>query len=365
MIRTIWLALCLILAVAAAGPAQGLAQGATVGSWDAFLLRGQAEGDDQLIFQNVLTGESNRLTVDGSRYTALRDGVLFFSNIDNTVQLARPDGTIGPHPFVRITPDARRIDWVVAEDGFTLAWTLTYAEGDNLRTETYILGTDGATPRLVLEDGPQVGLRALPVAFSPDAEHLYMDAYPDGLERFVAYDQYAGLFALNIENGAVTPLPGEPACFCGGAIRANQFVRLSLTADLRGFDVRVQPINGEAAAGTVRTVPAIPLNNFTQAGDVLIAPDGTLAVYALSDVANFGTPQQTIRTVFMLVDLLQYTQRPLTEPITTYVHPVQWTEDNSAILFTSPQRDGTWKINLNSGQLQKVADATYLGSVGN
>ena len=111
------------------------------------------------------------------------------------------------------------------------------------------------------------------------------------------------------------------------------------------------------------TIAAQQFNNFTQAGDVLLTDDGLLAVYALSDVADFGTQQQSIRTVFMLVDLQSMTQRPLTEPITTYVHPLQWTEDNSAILFTSVQNNGTWKVSLETGQLQKVAEATFLGSI--
>ena len=36
----------------------------------------------------------------------------------------------------------------------------------------------------------------------------------------------------------------------------------------------------------------------------------------------------------------------------------------SAVIFTSRQRDGTWKINLSDGKLDKVANATYLGTLG-
>ena len=66
----------------------------------------------------------------------------------------------------------------------------------------------------------------------------------------------------------------------------------------------------------------------------------------------------------MLVDLQLMTQAPLTDPITTFVEPLAWTEDNTAIIFTSRQRDGTWKINLSDGKLDKVANATYLGKLG-
>jgi hypothetical protein len=60
---------------------------------------------------------------------------------------------------------------------------------------------------------------------------------------------------------------------------------------------------------------------------------------------------------------MRQTQTALTDPITTFVRPVAWTEDNSAILFTSPTLDGTWKIQLSDGALVKVAEATYLGTI--
>jgi hypothetical protein len=86
-----------------------------------------------------------------------------------------------------------------------------------------------------------------------------------------------------------------------------------------------------------------------------------MAVYALSNIANFGTTRQSIQTVFMLADLNAMTQRPLTDPITTFVHPVRWTDENSAILFTSPQVNGTWKILLADGDLRKVANEKLIG----
>ena len=65
----------------------------------------------------------------------------------------------------------------------------------------------------------------------------------------------------------------------------------------------------------------------------------------------------------MLVDMDLKTQTPLTQPIMTFVEPHSWTEDDSAVLLTSRQQDGTWKINLSDGKLTRVADATYLGTV--
>jgi hypothetical protein len=140
-------------------------------------------------------------------------------------------------------------------------------------------------------------------------------------------------------------------------LNAGLFLRLALTNDLTGFNVEVYNLIGEVD----QTIPALALENFTQAGDILISPDGLRAVYALAQVRNFGSQNESVRTVFVLVDLEDMTQTELTEPITTYVQPVAWTEDDSAVIFTSPERDGTWKVSLSDGTLVKIAEATYVG----
>ena len=329
-------------------------------TWEIYLNRtAGAGGQDQVLFVDVLTGEMTQVDVTGERYSVVSNAVWYFDYQTLRMMLLEPGQPPREHPFIQLEESARRVDWLISPDGRSVAWTLTLGEPERLSTITYLSKLDGTMRREIFRDGPREGIRALPVAFSQDASLLYMDAHPDGLGRFVAYTQYAGLFQVDIETGAVSTLPGEPACFCGAGIFDSTYLRLALTSDLSGFDVRYYDL----VAGFDLSIPAIRLPNFTQAGEVLIAPGGNQAVYALSQIQNFGTPNQSVRTVFILVDLLAQTQRALTEPITTYVYPVRWTEDNSAILFASPQRTGTWKINLEDGALVKVAEASYLGSV--
>lgn len=329
-------------------------------TWEVYLERDIApDGLDRLVFLDVLTGETTSAEIYGERYTPTIRGVIFFDYVTNRVMLARMAGDVIPHPFIQLDDGAHRVDWVVAADGRSIAWTLTYGAFNALTTRTYTATVDGANLREVLIDGEREGLRALPVAFTVDNAYLIMDIHPDGVGRFTAYTQYAGLFRLNLATGEVNTLPGEPACFCGAGIRAGRFLRLALTDDLTGFNVRVYDLSGERDF----TIPALPRSNYTQAGAILIAPDGTLAVYALSQIDDFGTPRQRVETVFMLVDLQAMTQRPLTVPLTDYVQPVHWSEDNSAIIFTSPQRNGTWKIDLNTGDFTRIARLTYIGTL--
>lgn len=313
-----------------------------------------------LIFVDALTGEQNTLTVIGERYTLFGRSVLFFDPQTRQVMVATPDGELEPHPFMQMPSDAMRIDWLAAADGKRLAWTVTHSDAPGeLTTTTQIASSEGTDVRDVLTDTRRDGLRVLPVAFDHTQTKLYLDYQPDGVGALTAYPQYAGLFELDLNTGKWQFLEGEPGDFTGAGFGGEFFLRLALTDDLSGFDLKV--IN--LATRFSRTIPTLQLRGaFSQAGDILIAPDGSRAIYALSQISSFGTTAQSIRTVFVLVDLVNMTQTNLTE-ITTFVRPVAWTEDNSAIIFTSPQQTGTWKINLEGTRLEKIAEPTYLGTL--
>jgi hypothetical protein len=312
----------------------------------------------QLIFVDSLTGDQQTLNVTGERFTIAGRSVVYFDPAAREVMVAAPDGELSPHPFMQMPDGAARIDWVATRDGKQFAWTVTRREASGeLTTITQVAAADGSHQREVLINTRSDGLRAMPVAFSHTQSRLYMDYQPDGLAALTAYPQYAGLFGLDLDSGKWEFLRDEPGDFTGAGFGGEFFLRLSLTDDLTGFDLNVYNLN----TGFQRTIPALRLRGtFSQAGDILISPDGKQAIYALSQITSFGTPQQSVRTVFALVDLVNLTQTSLTE-ITTFVRPVAWTEDNSAVIFTSPQQTGTWKINLGDARLEKIAEPTYLG----
>ncbi|MFW5772061.1 MAG: hypothetical protein ACOCZH_01970, partial [Phototrophicaceae bacterium] len=198
---------------------------------------------------------------------------------------------------------------------------------------------------------------ALPVAFSEDQSQLYMDYHPDGVSQFIVYDQYASIFSVDLETGETSLMPDEPAnCICGAALAKNRFLRMRLTADLEGFDLYVYNIGGTLA----HQIDAIRTDRYDTGGDILISPDGRQAVYALTRLDGTGDDLAT-RSAVVLVDLEMLTQSVLVDSITTFVRPVEWTEDNSAVIFTSPMQDGTWKINLRDRRLERMASATYIG----
>jgi hypothetical protein len=360
MIRALLVFICMGLLTAGRVGAQDATETPESSHGDQVFVTRDASGpQDQLIFIGLVDGAQTSLLVDGERYTPVRDAVLFFDRASGRVRLAHADGVVQDHPFVQLAAGAKRVDWALSADHRLIAWTVTFGDTHSLTTLTSVADLDGSNIRQVLQDGPRDGIRALPVAFSSDGDMLYMDYQPDTLGDLIPFRQYAGLFSVDLTASQVAPLPDEPGCFCGGGIGFDHFVRLALSADLSGFDVRIRDLNSSAT----RTAPALRLPGYTQGGDVLISPDGTLAIYALAKVSGLGTAQQSAQTVFVLVDLDAGTQKALTEPITTFIRPVAWTEDNQAVLFISPAVNGTWKVDLSDGKLNKVSNATYVGLI--
>lgn len=329
---------------------------AQTSAWQVFLLRGiEANGADRLIFVNLTTAEETTVSVRGANYTVLPTGVLFQDVETRQVMVASPDRTVTPHPLIEMGEFARRVDWAVSADGRALAWTITGGSPTELTTTTWV--AEGETHRQVLVDGPHNGIRAFPIGFNAEHDVLYMDYQPDTIADFTPFRQYASMFTLDLETGQTRSLPGEAGCFCGGGIGSNRFLRLMLGAN--GFDLRAVNLD----TNTQQIIPGIGLSDYTQGGDVLIAPDGTRATYALAHISNFGTPEQALQVVFVLVDLVNMTQTQLLEVSDLFLRPVAWTEDGSAILLTSPLQDGTWKINVGQNSLEHIASATYLGTM--
>ncbi len=315
-------------------------------------------GTDRLQFVDSLTGDVLPVDVNGRQYTPIGRAVMFFDVTTNRVMLATSDGTIRPHPFIQPGVNTQRIDWIIS--GETIAWTRTDAtEMGSLTTRTSVADLNGVAVREVLVDGPRDGIRVLPVAFSKDMTRLYMDYQPATVGELSPFQQYAGLFALDLDGGEAELLPEEPGCFCGAAFGAGLFVRLDLTEDQLGYDVNIYNLAGEVE----HSIPALSLEGYTQAGGLTLSPDGSRAIYALAQIRDFGGLNQSVRTVFVLINLDSMTQAALTDPITTFVQAVEWTEDSSALIFTSPDRNGTWKINLTDGRLSLVASANYLGTL--
>lgn len=319
---------------------------------------------DRLIFVDLITGEEISLTANGDRYTALDGQILYWDMDARRVRLVSPDGTTHDHPFIQPGENGRRVDWLIAPDGMMIAWTITEGPPEALVTATYVSGQNGNDTRLVLRDGPREAIRAFPVAFNSEKSMLYMDYQPDTIGDVIPYRQYAALFSVDLASGVTQSLPGEAGCFCGAGFGAGKFLRMTLAPDNTGFDLHVISLDdAPESSSIVTTLPAVGLSDYTQSSEIILAPDGTRALYVLSQVRGFGSPQGQFQTAFVLVDLVNMEQQIIGQPEPRLLRPIRWTDDGSAVLFVSPFENGTWKLNIAAEQVEQIARAAFIGTL--
>ena len=330
-------------------------------SWDVFLRAdASSPGGAEVIFLDLLTGESASFSTSGERYTLLDDAVLYFDHADQQVKRIRPDGRFSDHPFITKTDADYRLDWVVSTDRRQIAWAVSQrAEDQELTTTILLADQSGSQIRQLLVYGPRPGIRLLPVAFGADGTSLYVDVHADGAERATPYTRRSNLFALDFGGSGVATrmLPGEAACFCTVGFGNDLMLRLAPSDEPDSTQVEIYNLQ----SGAARVIAPVARGDYNEAGNPLLSPDDALAVYALTRASGYSAAEQELRTVLVLADLVNARQRVLGDALPAPARPILWTEDNSAVLYALDGRDGVWKLRLEDGAMIKVADATYLG----
>lgn len=332
-------------------------------TWDVFA-RQNAENParTELIFIDLLSGGRATISAAGERFTLTKSGVIYFDPGERQVKLAKADGTVRNHPFIRASADTHRVDWVVSPDGGHVVWTISRLVDDGqLITATWLADVAGAEIRELLVYGPRDGIQLLPIGFSGDQGEIYMEAHVDGSEGLSPYRRRTGLFALMISPGELLTraLPGDPSCFCAVGFGANRMLLLAPNADSGGLDVEIYPLAG----GDRQIIPALSRGNYRDGGNILLNADGTQAVYALSQVRDSFAEQDEIRTVLVHVDISNGRQRIASNPILDLARPLRFTDEDRALLFTTGRHDATYKLDLEDGRQTAVADAVYLGQL--
>ena len=333
-------------------------------SWDVYLRPGPAgNGETEVVFVDLLTGQSTAVGTSGERHTLFNNAVLFFDREDERVKLLEPDGAIREHPFITLSSADYRIDWTVSADRQLIAWALSRrTEDGQLTTSIMLADGDGGQIRELFNYGPREGIRLLPVAFGAQGSTLYIAVHADGTEQATPYPRSSSIFVLDFGGQSVSTrlLPGESPCFCAIGFGKGVMLRLAPSGALDGTQVEIYDL----ATGAVRVsdpVSRADYADYNEAGNVLVSPDDSLAIYALTQAGGTGAAERERRTVLVLVDIVNARQRVLDGAWDDLVRPIMWSEDNSAVLFSLEGRAGAWKMRLDEGKAIKVADASYLG----
>jgi hypothetical protein len=323
-----------------------------------------AGGAARLFFIDTVTGDIRTVDVQGQRFTIVGEYVIFQDPNTQAIYRAWMDGRVEQHPFIQPAPQTRYIDWVVSPNHEWIAWMLTNQEQGGLQTITTLARADGTEPRVILTDGPDAFIRAVPIALT-DNWTFFFDRQPQGVGEYFFYRQYASIYKLEAGSEAPQPelLPFEPNCFCGAGIASNgaYFARLEQVSEAGGYDVRLWDL-----AADVDTFARSINVNYDSAGAVLVSPDGDRVVYSLANDVAFdsaGSGRERFMLAVMDVAAGGEQRAVLFNPLLVPLLPLAWTEDGSGVLLYNPRQDGTWKLTVDSGEIRQVAGATWLGTM--
>lgn len=312
----------------------------------------------RLYFMDPLSGLSTLATVESGHSFTLADRyVLYEKARTGAVMRVNPDGTLEPHPFIRRAVDTALLRWVSTGDGRGLAWTQASTSG---AVAAYVAWADGSDLRQ-LPVQPQPGAALYPLALDATRTHFFYDmAHPLTVPQDAPYPLYWHLALYSITAERVIPLPGEPACPCPAAVTPDGRIlaRLEAPEGVGPFALHLWDLR----TGADIRLPAPDLG-YRYAGDLLLNHLGTLAVY--SAAAGVGVEARVLPEAYALVlaDISAGAQRVVLAPGSERYRPLRFIDDDSALLLTHASAGGTYKLELATGRLVRVAEALSLGTI--
>jgi hypothetical protein len=356
-----------LLAMAAAHLPGVRAQGDPTGPLEVYVMNTPPDGQpglSRVFFSDTLTGDVSSADVRGQRFTLIGGYVLYEDPDTKTLYRLWPDGRVEQHPFIQPAPETTQIDWVISPDRSWIAWMLTNQVSDGqLQSVTTLAHADGTEPKIILTDGPDAFVRAVPIALTDDGL-FFFDRQPMGVSGLFFYPLYASIYRLDTHGEVMSPelLPFEPNCFCGAGLSPDgaYFARLEQVSAEGGFDLRVWDL----AARVDQYAPTLT-PSYQAAGAVLVSPDGRWVVFSLANnlsIDSAGSGRE--RFMLALVDVeAGEMRRALSNEVLAPLLPVAWTDGERGVLLTNPRADGTWKLDLESGEVRQVAAGTLLGTL--
>jgi hypothetical protein len=348
----------LLIAVAAASPDRSRAQESQPGRVDVFLAQDPQAATARVYFMDPLSGLSTVVDVEsGQNFTLVGDYVVYEKSRTGAIMRANANGTLEPHPFIRRAVDTQSLRWVASPDGTAIAWVQTSTAGVS---QAYVASADGRDLRQLPISTPSPPLELAPIALTDGTVHFFYDAaHPAGPPTGTPYVAYAHVAEYNLLDEVFYPLP-EPNCLCGAAVTPDGRIFARLEAD-RGegpFALHVWDLPTKAEI----RIPAPDLP-YRMAGDLTLNDTGTFAVYSAAAGAGAEAGQELYALV--LVDVVAQEQSLVLAPGALRYRPLAFIDGDSALLLTDANQEGTYKLDLQSGELQHVSNDLYLGTISN
>lgn len=324
--------------------------------YDVFVQRDPATNQARIFFLDALSGLSTVVNAgESTGFTLVDDYVLYESLQTGAIMQAALNGTAAPHPFIQ-RRDGAQVRWVVSPDGRAIAWVTVSTDG---QSAAFAAWADGSGLRQLPIDSPAAPLTLAPVALSNGMQRFVYDTAHDPAAEQpggTPYGPYTHLAAYDITAEQFVPLPSEPNCPCGAGFTPDGrvFLRLEAPGGDGPFSVHIWDI--DSGAETRVDPPDFP---YRHGGDVLLNGLGTLAIYSVTAQAEDGVQRHAL----ILVDLVLSQQYLITSPGPTRYHPHAFIDDDRAVMLVDANLTGTYKLNLDNGNLRPVSDLAYLGTI--
>lgn len=366
------LLLLLLICVGQAAPSAINAQGAA--PLDVFLGYDSETQAVTVYFANAVTGLSAIATIENfppelhllEEFTLTANGVIYRDPAGIAPRLITPNGSIIDLSFVpqRTDQTLLRIEWAISPNGRTIAWAEMFFE-NGWQASLYVAHLDGTNlrilPTIPLTDARSYSRVAM-IAVSNDGTRVFLDLeHPTEPRRpDVLFLNYQLVEAFIEQRQSYFHLPGEPNCFCPASIAddGRTLIRLERTASGVGYELRLVNLENNRE----RRIEAAPDVAFTQAGDMLLSPGGTMILYAMGGVQN-APPDAPPTFALVMADFATGAQRVVSSSSEQRLRPMAFIDRNTAAIVVDLSSQTTYKMSLESGELEQVASLIWLGSL--
>lgn len=337
---------------------------------DVFVTHNAADSRVTLYFANNLTGLSATTQIDGyanaetilDNFKLAANGVIYTNPANGNPQFITPGGRVEPLAFIpQSTIPPLTIDWVISEDGTTLAWAeLSFAE-NQWRANIFTASIDGSnlTQLPTPPASSQATLRVRLLGVANDASRVLLDIDSPVAERESgqSFATYTTLRLYNSTTRIYLPIATTNTCPCPASVADDLTSLIQLERPIvgNGYAVRVWNIN----TNTSQSVAAED-TIFQQGGGIVASDNSGIALYSLTRVEG---AQALTGSGIGVVNFINNTQRVVRGPQNSNLRVQRLAERGENAIIIDLATNTTFKFDLETNSFTLIADKMWLGII--
>ncbi len=333
------------------------------GSFDVYLSAPNEDGEQELIWIDVNARRIvTRVTIRTDNGYAIRAGPYVYFQQAGTHRPYRVNTAGFVEPLTFAFPPAGVGDYQLlpSANGDWLAWLSTDRAGTYY--EIHHADREGSNVRLIARGEMEAASTITLVRLSNDGRMLFYALQPPNITDVTLFGARYDLYGVNTDTGALTHLPGEPACgpdqLCDGHISPDG-AYLARTLPSTQAAAPVVVTNLVTSQVIARYTPqGIPVGSIYEVGYPFFTPSGDLIYFEAVGAAGAE------RYVLVLAGIVTGEQRIIAHLGRNRHRPLGWTSEGFVLLTTrEPALYDTWQIDLRDGTVRQISPLLFLGHI--